>query len=103
MKLHILLAVTAVVVGCSTRITRTPDQFSFLEIGTPLSVVTNRLGQPDRFPRGQIRLEYDLADGSEMVIVSKGGSEVFADWRIAWFGQRRGTNWLWAKPPERLK
>ena len=103
MKPLILLAATAMLVGCRTHSTRTLDQFAFLEVGTPLTVVTNRLGLPDLCPRGQIRLHYRLADGSEMVIVSDGGSEFYEAWRVSWFGQRRGTNWLWAKPPEVLK
>ena len=102
MKLFLLLAVAAVLVGCRMHSMRTADQFAFLEVGMPLSVVTNRVGTPDRSYRGQIRLAYDLADGSEMNIVSDGG-ETRESWRVTWFGQRRGDKWLWAKPPEVLK
>src|SRR5438067_944721 len=102
MRLFLLLAVVAVLVGCRTHSKRTADQFSFLEVGMPLSVVTNRVGTPDRGYRGQIRLRYDLADGSEMVIVSDGGA-TFESWRVTWFGQSRGNKWLWVKPSEVLK
>jgi hypothetical protein len=60
--------------GCSTQSKGTIDQFAFLEVGMPSSVVANRVGIPDRGYREQIRLRYDLADGSEMVIVSYGGA-----------------------------
>ena len=96
MKLFFLLAVAFVLVGCRTHSKRTADQFAFLEVGMPLSVVTNRVGAPDRGYRGQIRLRYDLADGSEMVVVSDGG-DTFEDWRVWWFGQSRGDKWLWIK------
>jgi hypothetical protein len=102
MRFLFLLTTPAMLVGCRTNSARTADQFAFLEVGIPLTFVTNRVGMPDLCPRGQIRLQYKLADGSEMVIVSDGG-EIREDWRVAWFGQRRGTNWLWAKPPEVLK
>ena len=73
MRLFILFVAAALLVGCRTHSKRTVDQFAFLEVGMPLNVVTNRVGMPDRGYRGQIRLRYDLADGSEMVIVSDGG------------------------------
>jgi len=100
MRLFIPFLGAALLVGCRTHSKRTANQFAFLEVGMPLSVVTDRVGKPDRTYWGQIRLGYFLADGSVMDIVSDGGEEGRENWRVTWFGQRRGTNWLWAKPPE---
>ena len=102
MRLFILFVAAALLAGCRTHGKRTVDQFAFLEVGMPMTVVSNRLGLWDRGYRGQIRWRYDLADGSEMVIVSDGG-ETFEAWRVTWFGQSRGGKWLWAKPPEVLQ
>ena len=97
MKLVLIFIAMTALVGCRTHSKRVVDQFAFLEVGMPLSVVTNRVGIPDRGYRGQIRLRYDLPDESEMVIVSDGG-ETFEEWRVWWFGQSRGDKWLWIKP-----
>ena len=97
MRLLMVFAAAVVLVGCRTHPKRTVDQFAFLEVGMPLTAVTNRVGAPDRGYRGQIRLRYDLADGSEMVIVSDGG-EIFENWYVWWFGQSRGGKWFWIKP-----
>ena len=103
MRYIILFAAAAfLVVGCRTHSKRTVDQFGFVEIGIPMTVVSNRVGMPDLPYRGQIRWRYSLADDSEMDIVSDGG-ENFESWRVTWFGQRRGDRWLWAKPPEVLQ
>src|SRR3954468_16246209 len=100
-----LLAVVAFVVGCRTGPHRTVDQFAFLEVGMPMTVVSNRVGMPDLPYRGQIRWRYSLADGSEMAVVADAEREpyTFETWRVVWFGQRRGEKWLWVKPPEILK
>ena len=60
--------------------------------------ITNRVGQPDRGYRGQYRLRYDLADGTEMVIAAHYVEEYAPDaQRVYWFGQSRDGNWLWTK------
>src|SRR6266498_2726256 len=41
MRLFLLLAIAAVLVGCRTQSKRTADQFAFMEVGMPLTVVTN--------------------------------------------------------------
>ncbi len=69
--------------------------FEFLQSGLAASVITNKVGAPDRqLGSGQLRMEYDLWNGSDMVIC--------VDWdtnhSVAWWGERRGTNWLWTKP-----
>ena len=104
MKFILLFAVGGLLVGChppSKRTVvsnRTVDEFSFLELGMSINVVTNRLGQPDRGYRGQYRLRYDLADGTEMVITAHDVSEFEPDaQRVYWFGQSRDGNWLWSK------
>ena len=103
MKWFVLVAATVVsVVGCHTRGKRTVDEFAFLEIGMPMTVVSNRVGMPDLPYRGQIRWRYGLADGSEMTVVSEGG-DTFESWRVRWFGQTRGDKWLWVTPTEALK
>ena len=103
MRYVILFGVAAfLAVGCRTHSKRTVDQFEFVEIGMPMTVVSNRIGMPDLPYRGQIRWRYRLADGSEMAIVSDGG-ETFENWRVTWFGQWRGDKWLWAKPADALE
>ena len=101
----IAAAVASLLVACrahNTHSKRTVEQFSFLEVGMPMTVVSNRVGPPDRGYRGQIRWRYDLADGSEMVITADSGEPdySFATWRVIWFGQQRGDKWLWLKPAE---
>ena len=105
MKLVLLIGFAALVVGCRTQSTRTADQFTFLEIGMPMTVVSNRVGMPDLPYRGQIRWRYSLSDGSEMVVIAEGEKEpyTFETWRVVFFGQSRGDKWLWGKPPEELK
>jgi hypothetical protein len=121
MKSTLLLLTAAVVVGCRVGDTpraleadaepvagtrssagrvpswRTASMFEFLQVGLPSSVMTNAIGigTPDRqLGSGQLRWEYDLWDGSDMVI--------FLNWdtnrSVAYWGERRGTNWLWLKP-----
>ena len=98
MKLLILFIVGVAMVGCKQHSKRTVDQFKFLELWMPVNDVTNRLGQPDRGYRGQYRLRYDLADGTEMVITGHYVEEYAPNTeRVYWFGQRRGTDWLWLK------
>ena len=103
--LFLFAAATLLVVGCRTHSKRTVDQFAFLEIGMPMTVVSNRVGMPDLPYRGQIRWRYSLGDGSEMVIIAEGEKEpyTFETWRVVFFGQYRGDKWLWGKPPEELK
>ena len=105
MRLILLLSVAALLVGCRTHSTRTAVQFAFLEVGMPITVVSNRVGTPDLPYSGQIRWRYSLADGSEMAIVAKAEKEpyTFETWRVVWFGQSRDGEWMWVKPPEILK
>jgi hypothetical protein len=104
MRLVILLAflALALAVGCRSPSKRTVDQFTFLAIGTPMTVVSNRVGIPDYTYRGVIRWDYNLADGSAMAIVAEGAREpyTFETWQVIWFGQSRGRQWLWTNPPE---
>ncbi len=119
MKTSLLILSAAVLVGCRTGSTpagtqadsiptsqsllvpprtmlwRTVSMFDFLQSGLSTSAVSNRIGAPDRqLGSGQLRMEYDLWDTSEMVIFVKWDSSR----SVAWWGQRRGTNWLWTKP-----
>src|SRR5712675_2147903 len=100
MKWLAFLFVAAVLVGCRTRSARTAAQFEFLQGGLAMTVVTNQVGLPDReLGSGQLSWEYDLADGSQLIIVPNVRDYPnLATWQVAWFGQRRGTNWLWTKP-----
>jgi hypothetical protein len=82
-------------VGCQApRNSRTEDQFSFVQTALNIQTVTNRLGAPDRLMRHPIGvfMEYDLADGSHMLILPDDGT-VFGMWH------RHGTNWtcVWQK------
>jgi hypothetical protein len=100
MKLLILFIVGMALVGCKPqpRSKRIVDQFKFLQLWMSVNDVTNRLGQPDRGYRGQYRLRYDLADGTEMVIAANYVEEYAPDvQRVYWFGQSRDGNWLWTK------
>src|SRR4026209_2416136 len=102
MRFILLLGVAALLIGWCIDRTRTAEQFAFLEIGMPMTVVSNRVGMPDLPYRGQIRWRYSLADRSEMVIIAKGSEPdySFGTWRVVWFGQSRRNKWLWVKPPE---
>src|SRR6266481_885037 len=98
MKLFILFIVGVALVGCKPHSKRTLDQFKFLELWMSVNDVTNRVGQPDRGYRGQHRLRYDLADGTEMVIAAHSVEEYAPDaQRVYWFGQSRDGNWLWTE------
>jgi hypothetical protein len=98
MRVFVLFIVSVLLAGCQPRTSRTVEQFSFLELGMPVSVVTNRVGQPDRSYRGQYRLRYDLADGTEMVVAAHYVREFEPDaQRVFWFGQSREGDWLWVK------
>ena len=81
---------------------RTAAQFDFLQGGTAITTVTERVGRPDReLGSGQLRWEYDLADGTQLVIVPRiGHYEDQTTWQVAWWGQRRGTSYLWTKPAD---
>jgi hypothetical protein len=102
MKTFLLLFTAAVLLGCQTQHSRTAKQFEFLQGGMQMTAVTNRVGLPDReLGSGQLRWEYDLSDGSQLIILPQiGDYENLATWQVAWFGQRRGTNWLWTKPED---
>jgi hypothetical protein len=98
MNLFILFIVGVALVGCKPHSKRTVDQFKFLELWMSVNEITNRVGQPDRGYRGQYRLRYDLADGTEMVIAANYVEEYAPDvQRVYWFGQSRDGNWLWTK------
>ena len=67
--------------------------------------VTNRVGPPDRVGSGIPYLFYNLADGSQFVIIEQMGFDDYLQfggytprWRVESFGQYRGTNILWWKP-----
>jgi hypothetical protein len=101
---YLVVAVVAVLVGCQQQHAgRSVRQFEFLQPGMAITDVTNRVGSPDRESgSGQVRWEYDLADGSQMVITPEFTDyKSLSTWRVAYFGQYRGTNWLWSKPGER--
>ena len=115
-KWHSLGLVAGVLVGCASQHTapvsriapqpvdaghffhgfRTAEQFAFLKEGLPISVVTLRVGLPDReLGSGQLRWEYDLADGSVVVIIPN--TSDFKDittWKVSSFGLLRDTRWL---------
>jgi len=103
MKYFILLFAMFSFVGCRPHSKRTVDQFAFLELGMPIDVVTNRVGQPDRVYRGYCRIGYYLSDGSELSVAFHHKAEYSPDlsspdfWRVWWFGQWRGTNLIWLK------
>ena len=98
MKLIILFIVGVALVGCKPHSKRTVDQFKFLELWMSVNDITNRVGQPDREYRGQYRLRYDLADGTEMVIAAHYVEEYAPDAQpVYWFGQSRDGNWIWTK------
>ena len=98
MKLLISFIVGVALVGCKPHSKRTVDQCKFLELWMSVNDITNRVGQPDRGYRGQYRLRYDLADGTEMVIAAHYVEEYAPDaQRVYWFGQSRDGNWLWTK------
>ena len=102
MRFFILIIAAALLLGCRTHSNRTADQFAFLEIGVPMTVVSNRVGMPDRTYRGLIRWDYGLADGSVISIIARGAEEpyTFETWRVVWFGQARGGEWIWTKASE---
>ena len=64
---------------------RSTNTFEFLESGMPMSVVESRIGKPDRkIGSGQLSWEYDLYDGSEMIICpSWGTSADLSTWHVA--------------------
>src|ERR1039457_294830 len=98
MKFFGLLIVVVFLVGCKPPPKRTADDFKFLQLWMSVNDITNRVGQPDRGYRGQYRLRYDLADGTEMVISANYVQEYAPDvWRVYWFGQSRNGDWLWLK------
>jgi hypothetical protein len=103
---------------------RTTEQFQFLQSGMATSVITNQVGPPDRqLGSGQMSWEYDLSDGSRIVIVLELVPVYFGqlsllqrirsplsplvedpndypDFRVGYFSQYRGTNRLWTKPED---
>ncbi len=98
MKLIIFFIVGVALFGCKSHSKRTADQFNFLELWMSVNDITNRVGPPDRGYRGQYRLRYDLADGTEIVIAANYVEEYAPDvQRVYWFGQSRAGNWLWTK------
>jgi hypothetical protein len=105
MNMHrVFLLMALVLVGCGDRhaSTRTVDDFRFLKFGMTMREVTNRIGVPDRHAgSGVLRWEYDLADGSRFVIFPElprwTNAIDFGTWPVTYFGQRKGTNWLWER------
>jgi len=105
MRFILLSVIGAFLVGCGARNARTVEQFDFLKVGMPFTVVSNRVGMPDLPYRGQMRWRYRLADGSEMAVVgeSEGEPYTWQTYRVLWFGQSRDGKWMWIKPPGILK
>jgi hypothetical protein len=81
---------------------RTAQAFEFLRAGMAMSAVTNVAGVPDRqLGSGQLRWEYDLTDGSQMVILPVVGEwDDLSTWHVAWWGQRRFGTFMWSKPAD---
>lgn len=94
-----------VLLGCSVspRNSRTTEPFLTLRAGMTMQEVTNRVGAPDRHAgSGVFRWEYDLADGSTVMIFPTRGDpqapfeiQDFTSSKVARIVQRRGTNWVW--------
>jgi hypothetical protein len=98
MKYLVLFIAAVTLVGCKPHPKRTADEFKFLQLWISVNDITNRVGQPDCGYRGQYRLRYDLADGTEMVIAAHEVREYAPDTlRVYWYGQSRHGDWLWLK------
>ncbi len=98
MRFFALFIVAVILMGCKAHPKRTANDFKFLQLWMSVNDITNRVGQPDSGYRGQYRLRYDLADGTEMVIAANYVQEYAPDaWRVYWFGQSRNGEWLWLK------
>jgi hypothetical protein len=82
---------------------RTVEDFAFLQVGTSMHEVTNRVGVPDRMGgRGAMRWEYDLHDGSQMLLFPHGfqrdGIEALGAF-VCGIAQVKKGKWLWEKWP----
>jgi len=84
--------------GCQhSRTNRTEEQFHFIQPSLSIQTVTNRLGPPDRLTgRGVIFMEYDLADGSHMMILPCTQPQRLDPFGIVCgMAHRRGKTWTW--------
>jgi hypothetical protein len=106
MKFYLLNVMALVVLlGCSSRPgrLRAAEPFLWLQPGMTMQEVTNKVGAPDRHAgSGVFRWEYDLADGSTIMVFPGPGDpqnpyqfQDFTSSKVARIVQRRGTNWLW--------
>ena len=106
MKFNLLIIVALMVlVGCRSgqRSSRTVEPFLSLQPGMTMLEVTKRVGAPDRHAgSGVFRWEYDLADGSTIMVFPGRGDPLapfelqdFTSSKVARIVQRHGTNWLW--------
>jgi hypothetical protein len=110
----LVLITSAVLLGCRAepRKSRTVDAFLSFQPGMPMQELTNRVGAPDRHAgSGVFRWEYDLADGSKVMVypatgLPRGG--LYNPYELQEFSsplarirQVRGTNVLWDKMDEK--
>ena|SRR5450759_2854942 len=111
MKLYsLILVAVSVLLGCHSgpRSSRTVEAFRALQPGMTMQEVTNRVGVPDRHAgSGVFRWEYDLADGSTIMVFPGRGDPMnpyqlqdFHSSKVARIVQRRGTNVFWDKMDE---
>lgn len=104
---HGFLATTAAMTlaGCAAQQAsmRTAEDFAFLQAGTSMHEVTNRVGVPDRLGgRGVQRWEYDLWDGSQILIFPDGsrGEGIAQEGAVVCgIAQVNKGKWLWEKWP----
>ena len=94
-KLFIFSLVALTGLGCChPRSSRTMGDFAFIQASLSTQVLTNRLGPPDRLSgREVVFMEYDLSDGSKMVVLPSHPTEV-GDYYGPIYGaaHARGTN-----------
>jgi len=102
MKAWLVFGAVVVLAGCQRPAGRTVGQLQFLQPGTAITEVTNRVGQPDlEVGYGQVNWVYKLADGSQLVIVPQFTDYTnLSTWHVAYFSLYRGTNRLWVKPAD---
>jgi hypothetical protein len=111
MRWLVSVTVAAALVGCGTRQTSVPSSdsqsalakrvvkdFQFLRFSMSWCEITNQVGAPDRIVgSGQQRWEYDLADGTQLVIMP---TQDPTNMVVYWYGQCRGDQWLWTRSRE---